>query len=135
MGIVELLLTTVVPALVPAAVDGVKGAINHFAGGAQAKPGNFQEWLEYIKAMTERAKVLAELDKPASNISQWVADLRASARYIMGFFIIASWVVLRTLEGTGHLAVGSSAEAGDLARMVFAFLYGDRMWHKIKSGS
>ena len=136
MGFIELLLTTVVPALLPAAVDGVKGAINHFSGGSQMKPANFQEWIEYSKASVERMRALSELDKPVGAISQWVSDLRASTRYIMVYIILIVWGVTGVAEAYAVIPAGSEfmEESSRMARVAFSFLFGDRMYHKLKNG-
>ena len=122
-----LLLTTLLPALIPAGVDIVKGAANKFFGGAQAEPANFADYIELRKLDIQKLQTLAELDKAPQNISIWVANLRASSRYVLAFIIIIAWFVLRLMEGLGYLSVGSSAEAGQLASIVFFFLFGDRM--------
>jgi len=127
------LLTTLLPALVPAAVDGVRGLANKLLGGEQMKPANFADYIKMEEMGIAKLKALAELDKPTGNISVWVANLRASCRYIMGYLIIAAWLILKLLEGYGYIAEGSSQEAGDLARVVFGFLFGDRMWRHLKS--
>ena len=126
------LLATILPALIPAAVDGVKGLANKLLGGAQMKPANFADYIKLEEMGIKKLEALAKLDKPSDNISVWVANLRASCRYVMGYIIILAWFTLRILEGYGYIEVGSSQEAGDLARVVFGFLFGDRMWRSLK---
>ncbi len=129
------LLTTLLPALIPAGIDIVKGVTNHFIGGDLSKPTNHAEWVEVQKAQTERLRVIAELDKPAANISRWVADLRASSRYIMVFLIFIAWAVLQGLEGGGVIAEGYAATSADFARSAFFFLFGDRVYRHVKSAN
>ena len=122
MGILSL----VVPALIPAVADGLRGVFSRLTGGAGAKPQNVEEQIKLMTAENERLKAVAELDKPAENISPWVADLRASFRYIAGGLIILSAV--STLFFNADLLVQDAV--WNLAGSVFAFLFGDRMYFK-----
>jgi len=120
------ILSLVVPALIPAVADGLRGVFSRLTGGAGAKPQNVEEQIKLMAAENERLKALAELDKPAENISPWVADLRASFRYIAGGLII--------LAAVSSLYVRVDLFLQDvvwnLAGSVFAFLFGDRMYIK-----
>ena len=122
MGILSL----VVPALIPAVADGLRGVFSRLTGGAGAKPQNVEEQIKLMTAENERLKAVAELDKPAENISPWVADLRASFRYIAGGLIILGAV--STLYLPADLLVQDAI--WNLAGSVFAFLFGDRMYFK-----
>lgn len=122
MGILSL----VVPALIPAVADGLRGVFSRLTGGAGAKPQNVEEQIKLMAAENDRLKALAELDKPSENISPWVADLRASFRYIAGGLIILSAV--STLFFNADLLVQDAV--WNLAGSVFAFLFGDRMYFK-----
>jgi len=121
-------LSLVIPALIPALADGLRGVFGRLTGGAGAKPQNVEEQIKLMAAENERLKALAELDKPAENISPWVADLRASFRYIAGGLII--------LAAVSSLYVRVDLFLQDvvwnLAGSVFAFLFGDRMYLKFK---
>jgi len=120
------ILSLVIPALIPALADGLRGIFSRLTGGAGAKPQNVEEQIKLMAAENERLKALAELDKPAENISPWVADLRASFRYIAGGLII--------LAAVSSLYVRVDLFLQDvvwnLAGSVFAFLFGDRMYIK-----
>ena len=120
------ILSLVVPALIPALADGLRGVFGRLTGGAGAKPQNVEEQIKLMAAENERLKAVAELDKPAENISPWVADLRASFRYIAGGLIILSAV--STLYLPADLLVQDAI--WNLAGSVFAFLFGDRMYIK-----
>ena len=85
-----------------------------------------QTELERLRAENERLKALAELDRPSEKISPWVADLRASFRYVAGGLIIVSAV--STLFFNADLLVQDAV--WNLAGSVFAFLFGDRMYFK-----
>ena len=120
------ILSLVVPALIPAVADGLRGIFSRLTGGAGAKPQNVEEQIKLMAAENERLKALAELDKPAENISPWVADLRASFRYVAGGLIILGAV--STLYLPADLLVQDAI--WNLAGSVFAFLFGDRMYFK-----
>ncbi|TRZ42139.1 hypothetical protein D4S03_12420 [bacterium] len=120
------ILSLVIPALIPAVADGLRGIFSRLTGGAGAKPQNVEEQIKLMTAENERLKALAELDKPSENISPWVADLRASFRYIAGGLIILGAV--STLYLPADLLVQDAI--WNLAGSVFAFLFGDRMYFK-----
>uniref|UniRef100_A0A6H1ZZT9 Holin n=1 Tax=viral metagenome TaxID=1070528 RepID=A0A6H1ZZT9_9ZZZZ len=90
MGL-SILLTTLVPLILPAALDVGKSIISKFTGIAMDAPKNFKERIEESKADTERLQALAKLDAPVGTPSQWVIDLRASFRYItVGLMVLAA---------------------------------------------
>ena len=124
------LLSLLLPALVPVASDAVRGIISKFTGGAGAIPQNVDEEIRLMEAKTKNLQALAELDKPMGNISQWVADLRASFRYI------AAGVVILAAVSTVFIPV--NPEVADLswgaAQSVWSFIFGDRMYSYIKRG-
>jgi hypothetical protein len=120
------ILSLVIPALIPALADGIRGVFGRLTGGAGAKPQNVEEQIRLMAAENERLKALAELDKPAENISPWVADLRASFRYIAGGLIILAAV--SSLYVRVDLFLQDAV--WNLAGSVFAFLFGDRMYIK-----
>ncbi len=120
------ILSLVVPALIPAVADGIRGVFGRLTGGVGAKPQNVEEQIKLMAAENERLKAVAELDKPAENISPWVADLRASFRYLAGGVIILGAIstIYAPVEQDVQEAVWN------LAGSVFAFLFGDRMYFK-----
>lgn len=120
------ILSLVVPALIPAVADGIRGVFGRITGGAGAMPQNVDERIKLMAAENERLKALAELDKPTENISAWVANLRASFRYVAGGLIILGAV--STLYVNVDLFVQDAV--WNLAGSVFAFLFGDRMYFK-----
>jgi hypothetical protein len=121
------ILSLVVPALIPALADGIRGVFGKLTGGAGAKPQNVEEQIKLMAAENERLKAVAELDKPAENISPWVADLRASFRYIAaGVIIMAAVSTLYTPKIDSALFEA----IWNLAGSVFSFMFGDRMYLK-----
>jgi hypothetical protein len=116
-----MLLETIVGALVPIGVEGIKQAITRFAGGV--KPTTVDEQIKLDEAEVRRLETLAKLDTPIGQPSQWVVDLRASARYIGALLVIA--VGVSTLYVPVDVAVQTLAlEAANIA---FGFLFGSRI--------
>ncbi len=120
-------LALVIPALIPALADGIRGVFGKLTGGAGAKPQTVEEQIKLMAAENERLKAVAELDKPAENISPWVADLRASFRYIAAGVIIMAAV--STLY-TPKIDTALFEAIWNLAGSVFSFMFGDRMYLK-----
>lgn len=125
---ISALLTGLVPALLPAVADGIRGVIGRFTGGAGARPQNIDEAVKWSQAEVERLKALAELDAPGENISRWVADLRASARYIAVYLVILNAIVQSMIHADPSV-VGPSWQ---LAQGAFFYLFGDRVYMHIK---
>ena len=85
--------TIVLPAVLPAAIDGVKQLITKFTGGVQ--PQSIDDVIKIQQADVAKLESLAKLDNPYGTPSQWVIDLRASFRYIAAGLVIC--VALGTL--------------------------------------
>ena len=133
---IELLMTTVLPALLPAAVDGVRGIFNRVTGGAGAQPANVKEVIELGRLEIDKLNALVALDTPTANISQWVADLRGAARYIGVGIIMVVWLAVVVLVAFGYnVPDGMQDSTANMAQAAFFFLYGDRMYSYIRRGS
>ena len=124
------LLGFILPALVPVASDAIRGLVARFTGGAGAKPQNVDEEIRLMEAHVKKLQALAELDRPAGNISPWVADLRASFRYIAAGLVI--------IAAVSTLYIPVDVELADIvwqaAQSVWSFIFGDRMYSYIKRG-
>lgn len=127
-------LSFLLPALLPPVVDGIRSVIARFTGIGAAEPKTAEQLIAVMKAETERLKVIAELDRPAGEISKWVCNLRSSFRYIMAGVIIISTFTLFGLDSGGVFAVRSEIMTSLLHLMsaVFAFLFGDRVYLHLK---
>jgi hypothetical protein len=86
------LLNLILPALVPAFSDGVRGLFAKLTGGAGGQPQNMQERISLIQAETERLKALSALDTPTGEPSKWIVDLRACYRYVIISFILIATI-------------------------------------------
>ncbi len=119
-------MSLLLPSLVPVASDAIRGIVSKFTG---VNPQNAEEAAKLIQAETEKLKALAELDRPAGNISQWVSDLRASFRYIMaGVVIVVACITLFVPNLNPDFVEMAWQGAGS----VYAFIFGDRMYSYIR---
>jgi hypothetical protein len=127
----SMLLTTVLPALLPAAIDGVKAVVNKVTDNAGALPSNFQEALELERFQLEKLKALAELDRPSGPLSQWVSDLRSSSRYIAVFLILGTWSIITLFNLP--LDTKEYELLANMAQSAFFFLFGDRIYMSVRN--
>jgi hypothetical protein len=123
------LLSLILPALVPVASDAVRGIVASFTGGAGARPQNVDEAVRLMAAEAERLKALAELDRPTGEVSRWVADLRASFRYVAAGAVILAAIAALFVPG---VPVDYADMAWSGAGSVWSFIFGDRMYSYIR---
>jgi len=116
-----MLLETIVGALVPIGVEGIKQVITKWSGGV--KPTTVAEQLQLDEQEIKRLEAIAKLDTPIGQPSQWVIDLRASARYLGALLVIAVGV------STLYISVDATIQALALeaANIAFGFLFGSRI--------
>jgi hypothetical protein len=116
-----MLLETIVGALVPIGVQGIKQAIGKWAGGVKAT--TVEEQIQLDEADVRRLEAVAKMDTPIGQPSQWVVDLRASARYIGALAVIT--VGISTL----YFPVDAYIQqlAIEAANIAFGFLFGSRI--------
>jgi hypothetical protein len=124
----SILLTTLLPALLPAVGDGVRGLFAKFTGSAGADPQNVDEKIKLMQAETDKLKALAEIDKPTGKASLWVTNLRESARYIAVYVVIANGFLQSFFNPNPEVVVLSL----ELASSGFFFLFGDRVYVNLK---
>lgn len=118
----------ILPALVPAIADGVRGLFARFTQGKGAQPQNTQEQIQLMQAQTERVKALAEIDALSPNASPWVADLRGAFRYVaVGGILLTTMIATLTRAEPAALAV-----LLDLSGASMAFIIGERMYLGLK---
>lgn len=137
---VAALATMVLPALLPAVADGLKGLFGEFFGGA--KPINVDDQVKLITADIAKLQALAALDAPAANISPWVADLRASFRYIsagliilgtLGFVALYFWFCYADPKNSALPMITPVLDILlQMAGSVFSFMFGDRLYFNLK---
>lgn len=117
-----MILSTILAALVPVGVEGIKQAMTRWMGGVRAT--SIAEQIELDKNEIERLRALAELDKPEGTPSQWVIDLRASARYVGALLCIAVGIGSLFIPG---ISIPVQALALEAANIAFGFLFGARI--------
>ena len=118
----SVLLTTLLSALIPVGVEGIKQGINAITGGV--KPTTVAEQLQLDEQEIKRLQAVASLDNPGGTPSQWVIDLRASARYIAAFVVIGGGIASTFVPEVDLAVKALSLEAANIA---FGFLFGSRI--------
>ena len=118
---------TIIGALVPVGVEGVKQVIARFFGGVRAT--TIEEQIKLDENEIKRIEALARLDTPVGTPSQWVVDLRASARYVGALAVITVGVLVILMNADSKVQeIGLQA-----ANIAFGFLFGSRIvtgWQK-----
>lgn len=123
------ILTMLLPALVPALGDAIRGVIGKFTGGAGAQPQNVAEAIQLMQAQTERVKAMAELDKPAGDVSRWVSDIRAIYRYA-AITVILGATAAAVAGGAPEFVVVAML---DMSGACMSFIIGERMYLRLKA--
>jgi len=96
------------------------------------------EEIKLEEAQVKKLEALAGLDNPYGTPSQWVIDVRASSRYIMGGVSILAGIGLgytALYEPTVDLETSTAIllpMALDLIGIPFSFLFGERLWAGMK---
>jgi len=121
-----MILETLIGALIPVGIDGIKQMFTRFAGGV--KPTTIAEQLQLDQSDIHRIEALAKLDNPYGQPSQWVVDLRASSRYLGALFVIVVGI------GTLFLPVAPEIQriGIEAANIAFGFLFGTRIMANLK---
>lgn len=129
------LLNLIIPALIPAAADGLRGVFAWLTGSRGAQPQNVDEIIKLQQADTEHLRALAELDKPSGEISKWVADLRASFRYIAaGIIVVLECALVVGVMYDPTLDEMTTAFTNNIFAPVWSFIFGERMYSHMKNG-
>ena len=116
-----MILEALVGTLIPVFSEGLKQAVVSWFGGIKAT--TIDEQIRLDKNEIEKLEALAKMDQPGGIPSQWVIDLRASARYIMAGAVI--------LAGVSTIFYPTPPEvqkvAFEASNIVFGFLFGSRI--------
>lgn len=124
----SMLLTTLLSALVPVGVEGIKQVIVNKFGGV--KPTTIEDQIKLDEQDIKRLEALARLDNPGGTPSQWVIDLRGSARYVAAGIVILGGMGIALAPTTDATVKVIALEAANIA---FGFLFGQRIvtnWKK-----
>ena len=116
-----MLIESIIGALLPVVVESGKQIMTKWVGGV--RPTTIDEQIKLDQSEVARLEALAKLDTPVGTPSQWVIDLRASARYLGALLVIG--VGISTL----YVPVEESIRALSLeaANIAFGFLFGSRI--------
>ena len=118
----------VLASLLPAAGELIKGAARKWLGAeGRPKATSPDEWAKMQAADTERLKALAQLDSVSGQVSPWVANLRASSRYIIAYVVTVAYIASE-LQLIGVHSAGLESAAAS----VWFFLFGERALLKLK---
>ena len=123
-------LIAILPALLPALTDGIRGIIGRLTGGVGARPQNVTEVIQLMQADTSRLQALAQLDAPPGNVSVWVANIRALQRPVAVMLVISGY--LFALSAAKQLPAGTLDSLSQYAQMVTFYLFGDRSYTYLK---
>lgn len=118
----SVLLTTILSALLPVGVDGIKQLIVSKTGGV--KPTTVEDQIRLDDQDIKRLNAVAALDNPGGTPSQWVIDLRGSSRYIMAGVVILSGVASLFVPDLPMEVKSIAFEGSNIA---FGFLFGQRI--------
>ena len=126
---------TLLSMFAPALIDGARGVINKFTGGAGAKPANVEEAVKLMEAkdksaMTdvERLRALHELET-YGDVSPWVNNIRAMQRPVVVALVLTGWIVSMYV-GMPPALVESLA---NVASVVVSYLFGERTYLKFRA--
>ena len=118
----SVLLTTLLSALLPVGVEGLKQVITTKMGGV--KPTTIAEQLQIDDSEIKKLQAVAALDNPGGTPSQWVIDLRASSRYIAAGIVILGGSACLFVPNIDFNVKALGFEAANIA---FGFLFGSRI--------
>ena len=125
------LLTTVIPALLPGLIDAIKMGVSKLTGVGMADPKSVDDLIKLRQAESAHLKALAEIDRPTSDISRWVADLRASFRYVFIGLVILAYLSA-VLFFAERIPADRLGQLETLAGQCLFFIIGDRVYLGLK---
>lgn len=117
-----MILETILASLLPIGIEGIKQAASRFFGGVRAT--TVDEQIKIDASEIGKLQALAALDAPIGQPSQWVVDLRASARYVGALAVIAVGISSLFFPDLDKSVQALSLEAANIA---FGFLFGSRI--------
>ena len=122
-------LETVIPALIPVAVDGVRALVNRISNGDGAKPSNPDDVVKLMQAETARLRALAEIDAGGSTYA-WGEAARKLQRPVYGLVALIAYVGAINTETAPEVTI----QVGQWVQMFGFYLFGDRTYMYLKEG-
>lgn len=122
-------LEVLIPALLPALGDGVRGLFNKLTGNSGSKPANVAEVIQLMEADTSRLRAIAEMEKGGETY-MWVEAVRKMQRPVAVGVIISAYVAAALFSDNQQMIDGLSI----YAQMVTFYLFGDRSYAYLKKG-
>lgn len=117
-----MIIESVIAALVPVGIEGIKQFIANKTGAVKAT--TVDEQIRLDQNEISRIEAIAKLDNPGGTPSQWVVDLRASARYLGALAVISVGIGGLFITGIDAKVQALALEAANIA---FGFLFGSRI--------
>lgn len=119
-------LELVLPSLIPVAIDGVRGLVNKFTGGAAAQPSSPDDVVKLLEADTKKMEAIAKLEG-SGNTYLWVEAVRKLQRPAVGLSVLILYgLAIHTGKDAAVIA-----SLGDWAAMYSFYLFGDRTYSYI----
>ena len=125
------LLATVLPAFLPVAIDGAKGLLSKVTGIGMAEPRSVKDFIELERLKIDKLRALAELDRPAGEVSRWVANFRASFRYFAVAGIVLASLIYAFVPEAWQTETAASY-LYQLGASATFFIIGDRVYLGLK---
>jgi len=125
------ILSLILPALVPAFTDGLRGIFARITGGAGGQPQNVAERVQLMEAEAQKLQAMASLDgNVTGQPAQWIVDLRAAFRYvIISAILIFTGIIVFYPSVVGATVIGVFL---DMSGACMSFVIGERMYLSIK---
>jgi len=130
--LVSTIITTVLPAVIPAGLDGIRAAVNYFAGGKQKEPANFSEQLQLMEMDIKRMTALGELDNHKNkDMPWWVDAIKTLQRPFFGATLTSAYITGVAI----HAHPATLAELAQFVSMFGFYLFGERAYLNLKKAA
>ena len=122
------MIEVLLPALLPAVTDGIRGVINKFTGGAGAAAANPEEAVRLMDADVRRMEAIAKMEGTGDTY-KWVEAIRKLQRPFFGLAAILIYAGCIFIEVDSEVALN----VGQWVQMFGFYLFGDRAYMYLKA--
>lgn len=122
-------LGTILTALAPAAVDGLRGLFAKVTGSAGGQPQNVGEAIQLMDAEGRRMDQIAKLEGSAETY-KWVAAVKQLQRPVIVAIVTLAWFVVNMVPGTYDDFIRQNVQAATSS--VWFYLFGERVYFALK---